>query len=518
MSRITDLNVYIYLRKSRKDLEEEKKATEVGETYDTLQRHRKTLLSVAKKERHNILRIYEEVVSGESVTERPEIQEMLRALETSNVDAVLVMDIDRLGRGDMLDQGLLDRAFRYSGAKIITPTEVYDTESETWELVFGIKSIVAREELKAITRRMQRGRVASAGEGKSISKVPPYGYARDENLRLYPDVETAWVVKKMFEMMRDGSGRQTIANELDKLGIKPPNPNRDTWSPSSVTAIIKNEVYLGRIIWGQVSYSKRNGKYVKKKVPRSQWTIKENAHEPIVSQELFDEANRCHTGRHRPSTVPTKKLSNPLAGILKCAVCGYTMWNQPRKDRPSNFLRCATPTCRSVQKGSALHIVEQRIIDGLLELMEDIEIQSEVVAHSDDNDAPYKRILVEKKEKDLGDLIAQKSNLHDLLERGVYDIDTFVERQQNLTERINGLQDEIRNLESEIQKEESRKSDDDEFLPQLRFVLQTYQETNSAERKNVLLKSVLEKVTYLRKKDWINQEEFELDLFTKINR
>jgi DNA invertase Pin-like site-specific DNA recombinase len=518
MSRITDLNVYLYLRKSRKDLEEEKKATEVGESYDTLERHRKTLLSVAKKERHNILRIYEEVVSGESITERPQIQEMLRNLETSNVDGVLVMDIDRLGRGDMLDQGLLDRAFRYSGAKIITPTEIYDTESETWELVFGIKSIVAREELKAITRRMQRGRVSSASEGKSISKVPPYGYARDENLRLYPDVETAWVVKKMFEMMRDGHGRQAIANELDKLGIKPPNPEREIWSPSSITAIIKNEVYLGRIIWGQVSYSKRNGKYVKKKLQRSQWTIKENAHEPLVSQELFDEANRCHTGRHRPSTVPTKKLSNPLAGILKCAVCGYTMWNQPRKDRPSNFLRCATPTCRSVQKGSALHIVEQRIIDGLSELVEDIEIQSEAKDLSQESDVPYKRILVGKKEKELSELSAQKSHLHDLLERRTYDIETFMERQQNLTERINGLQDEIRNLESEIQKEESRKSNDDEFLPQLRFVLKAYQETTSAERKNVLLKSVLEKVTYLRKKEWVKQEEFELDLFTKINR
>jgi site-specific DNA recombinase len=65
---------------------------------------------------------------------------------------------------------------------------------------------------------MQRGRVASAGEGKSISKVPPYGYLRDDNLRLHPDPETAWVVKKMFEMMRDGHGRQFIAQELDKLG------------------------------------------------------------------------------------------------------------------------------------------------------------------------------------------------------------------------------------------------------------------------------------------------------------
>jgi site-specific DNA recombinase len=87
MSRPSNLNIYIYLRKSRSDIEAEKKAAELGETYDTLQRHRKTLLTVAKKERHNILAIYEEVVSGESVTERPRIQEMIRDLETGEPTA-----------------------------------------------------------------------------------------------------------------------------------------------------------------------------------------------------------------------------------------------------------------------------------------------------------------------------------------------------------------------------------------------------------------------------------------------
>jgi site-specific DNA recombinase len=518
MSRFTDLSIFIYLRKSRKDLEEEKKAIEIGETYDTLERHRNTLFSVAKKERHHIVHIYEEVVSGESVYERPEIQEMLRQLETGIVDGVLVMDLDRLGRGDMLDQGLLDRAFRYSGTKIITPTEVYDPESETWELVFGIKSLVAREELKAITRRMQRGRVASASEGESITKRPPYGYRRDENLRLIPDINTAWVVKKMFEMMRDGHGRQAIANELDKLGIKPPNEKRKTWSPSSITAIIKNEVYLGTIIWGQVKYVKRNGKYTKTKLPRNKWTIKENAHEPIVSAELFEQANRSHTGRWRPSTVVTKSLSNPLAGILKCGICGATMWLQPRKDRPNSYLRCASAGCRGVQKMSAFALVEESLLESLTELLEDLAIESRQEQVVDVSDVPYKRLLIEKKGQELSELTAQKSNLHDLLERGIYDIDTFMDRQKNITERIETLQDEVRNIESEIRKEELRNESVNEIYPQLQYVLTEYPVAKSTERKNELLKSVLDKVVYLRKPEWKKQGDFELDLYTKLRR
>lgn len=515
MSRPSNLNIYIYLRKSRSDIEAEKKSAEIGETYDTLQRHRQTLLTVAKKERHNILAIYEEVVSGESVTERPEIQNMLRDLETGAADAVLVMDLDRLGRGDMYDSGILDRAFRYSGAKILTPTEAYNPESETWELVFGIKTLVAREELKAITRRMQRGRVASAGEGKSITKIPPYGYKRDENLRLEPDEETAWVVRKMFQMMSDGQGRQAIAQELDRLEIKPPNPKRTNWSPSSITAIIKNEVYLGTIIWGQVKHVKRNGKYKKINLPRSKWTIRENAHEPLVSPELFESANKAHSGRHRPSHNVTKGLSNPMAGIVKCEICGYTMLYQPRPNRPNDVIRCVQPSCKTLQKGSALAIVEERLLQSLELFANELEVQAEEAPVSTD-DTPYKKILIGKKNDELAELETQKSRLHDFLERGVYDIDTFMERQQNLTARINVIQEEVRVLMSEIQKDEIRDKTVNEFLPQLRSVIDGYKTTDSIEKKNALLKEVIDKVTYLRKKEWTKRDEFELVLYPKL--
>jgi site-specific DNA recombinase len=515
MSRPSDLNIYIYLRKSRKDLEEEKKASEVGETYDTLERHRRTLFAVAKKERHNILHIYEEVVSGESVTERPAVQELIRELDSGAADGVLVMDLDRLGRGDMLDQGLLDRAFRYSGTKIITPTEVYDPESETWELVFGIKSLVAREELKAITRRMQRGRVASAGEGKSITKVPPYGYLRNEDLKLEPDIETAWIVKKIFEMMSAGHGRQAVAQELDKLGIKPPNKKRDTWSPSSITAIIRNEAYIGNIIWGQVKHVKRNGKYKKVKQPRSKWTIKENAHDPLVSRELFEAANRAHSGRWRPSHNVSKGLTNPLAGILKCEVCGYSMLYQPKPTRPNDAIRCVQPSCKGIQKGASFNIVERVILEELGRFAKNISENTQTENPIEIDDTPYKHLLIDKKQTEVEELLAQKNKLHDLLERGIYDIDTFINRQQNITQRIDLLQKEIRGLQTEIQKEDLRKTSTNDFLPQLKHVLEAYNDSD-IERKNALLKTVLNKATYLRKKDWTKPDDFEIHLYPRI--
>ncbi|UFU00332.1 recombinase family protein [Radiobacillus kanasensis] len=515
MYRPKQLNLDIYLRKSRLDIEEEKKAAKEGREYDTLSRHRKQLLSVAKKENHNIQEIHDEVVSGEFISERPKIQNLLRRVEAGLIEAVLVVDLDRLGRGDMLDQGLLDRAFRYSGTKIITPTEYYDPEDESWELVFGVKSLVARQELKAITRRLQNGRRNSVSEGKSISKKPPYGYLRDEHLKLYPDPDTAWAVKKMFQMMKEGHGRKAVSAELDKLGVSPPTKNNN-WSSTTITAIIRNEVYLGHMIWGKVRYQKKNGRYNRKKVPESEWVIHRNAHEPIVSQELWDAANTAHSGRFRPSTVVTKKLSNPLAGIVKCDVCGYVMRNQPRKDRPNSLLRCAQPSCKGVQKGSLLKLVEKRILESLEEYINQFEIKEEPKTEFQESDISLKERAINKKEKEIDELNTQKNNLHDLLERGVYDIDTFVERQQVIVERIKKIQDEVDALKRDIHNESLKRKNVHEFVPKVKKVLDAYHQTDDIEKKNRLLKSILEKATYLRKKDWNKQDQFQIQLYPKI--
>ncbi len=507
------MKVFIYLRKSRKDIEEERKR---GDTYDTLNRHRETLFALIKHEGYDLaLEPFEEVVSGESVIERPEMQKLLKLIENGAVDAVVVMDLDRLGRGDMFDQGLIDRAFRYSGTLLITPTETYDPESQEWELVFGIKSLVARGELKAITRRMQGGRRHSAKEGKSISKKPPYGYSRDEKLILHPDEDTSWVIEKIFQLVANGSGRQAVSNELDKLGISPPNPERDFWSPSMVTSIVKNEVYKGDIVWGKFSYKKRHGKYEKKRVDKKDWIIKEDAHEAIVSRELWEKANESHSGRHRPPSYNLdKKLSNPLAGVLKCDICDRSILAQPRVNRRSAMMRCVNPKCKGVQKSSYLDIVEERVLQELENFIRKFEVDSPV--EKKDNIIPIKEKVVAKKKKELAELRIQKNDLHDFLEKKVYDIKTFLERQDIVLGKIKDVESVISELEEEIQIEQMKIKNTVEYIPALRNVVEAYRYTDDIEKKNRLLKSILEKATYKRKKDWSKQDEFEIHLYPRI--
>ena len=111
----------IYLRKSRADLEAEAR----GEA-DVLVTHRKTLLSLAEQRGYTIGKIYEEIVSGDTIADRPQMRHLLSEVEAGRWHGVLVMEIERLARGDSIDQGIVTRAFKFSGTYIITPSKIFD--------------------------------------------------------------------------------------------------------------------------------------------------------------------------------------------------------------------------------------------------------------------------------------------------------------------------------------------------------------------------------------------------------
>ena len=92
----------IYLRKSRADLE-----SEANGELETLAKHERQLKELASKLNLNVTKEYKEVVSGETISARPQMQELLRDVQNGLYEGVLVMDIERLARGDTIDQGLV---------------------------------------------------------------------------------------------------------------------------------------------------------------------------------------------------------------------------------------------------------------------------------------------------------------------------------------------------------------------------------------------------------------------------
>ena len=246
----------IYLRKSREDLEAEK----YGEG-ETLARHEKILTTLAKKRKLHISKIYREVVSGETISERKEMQKLLRDVENEKWTGVLVVEVERLARGDTADQGQVSKAFKYSHTKIITPVKTYDPDNEFDEEYFEFGLFMSRREYKTINRRLQRGRELSVSEGKFVGNIAPFGYDRVKlkNAKGYClsiNQDEAPIVKEIFRLYAfENTSINSVAKQLNKLNLKPRITSE--WTISSVKDILSNPTYIGKIVWNRRMQKKK---------------------------------------------------------------------------------------------------------------------------------------------------------------------------------------------------------------------------------------------------------------------
>lgn len=133
----------MYLRKSRFDRDYAELSIE-----ETLKRHKAILDKVAGDRGYYIAQVYYEVVSGESIAARPEIQKLLEKVAAGFYAGVLVVDLERLARGNSADQAYISQVFQFSGTKIITPAKTYDPGNEFDEEYFEFGLFMSRREYK----------------------------------------------------------------------------------------------------------------------------------------------------------------------------------------------------------------------------------------------------------------------------------------------------------------------------------------------------------------------------------
>lgn len=484
-----------YLRKSRAD--------DPGEPIEvTLARHREALsacmaklaISVAPED------VFEEVVSGDSLYARPQMLKLLEGVEQGLYAGVLCMDIQRLGRGSMSDQGAILDAFKLSGTKIITPNKVYDLSDETDETYTEFETFLGRQEYKMIKRRLRRGIKATVQSGGYIANAP-FGYDKVRIGKLpsiRPNETEAPFVQMMFDLYVSGLGCQRIADKVNAMGAKP--RRGDSFNRTTVRAILQNPVYAGKIVWDRkthIRHSKQNGgKHLTIYNPPESWTIVEGIHQGIVSQETFDQVQAIFARQHRSPSF-TGVIENPLAGLVICGNCGHHMQRQADK-RGGPMLLCQKRGCIVSSK---LHVVEEQLISRLREEMA-------LLVHTEGDRSPQQDNSLQTLqaiEKQIATVKAQDDRLHDLLEQNVYDTDTFLKRHSALTQRLASLEAAKADLHPPAQLDVPK------MAARIQGVLDVYYTLSSQER-NELLKSVLEKVVY-KKERGAKPAEFHLTLF-----
>lgn len=482
----------MYLRKSR--------AEEQAGTQETLLRHRQQLLALAEKRGISFGEgdIYEEVASGESLCCRPRMLALLAAVERGEYAAVLVMDIDRLGRGGMREQGIILDAFKYSGTRIVTPEKDYDLEDELDETATELKTFLSRQEYKAIKKRLQRGLRQTIRDGGYIANAP-YGYRRayqNKKPTLQVDEQEAGFVRMIFTLyVQERLGSSAIAETLNALGARPRRAER--FGRTSVAGILKNPVYTGKIVWDRKKCLRAGAQGEGKKAqrqPPERWTVAEGLHPAIIEEEVFERAQQLMRARAHPPARP-RGLRNPLAGLVRCRACGGGMQRQAGE---TPYLLCTKKGCSAAAK---LESVERALFESLRERLAAVTLPP--AASPSGDTGPLEQGLSAIR-SELEKLQRQRERLHDLLEQGVYDAKTYRERMAQLQERIR----QGRGREGELQAELSKRRQPSPSLPPLRTALDAYLAADARQR-NQLLKSMVVEIVYDKRKG-SGPEDFQL--------
>ena len=509
----------IYLRKSREDIESEK----YGEG-ETLARHEKILTTLASTRNLTIGKIYREVVSGETISERKEMQKLLKDVENEKWTGVLVVEVERLARGDTADQAKVSQAFKYSHTKIITPVKTYDPDNEFDEEYFEFGLFMSRREYKTINRRLQRGREISVSEGKFVGNIAPFGYDRvklndTKGYTLSINQDEAPIVKEIFRLYSFGSNTiNSVARQLNAINLKP--RLSDEWTISSVKDILSNPTYIGKIVWNRRKQKKKtkNGHLIISRPRNQEYLIYDGLHEPIIDTktwELVQEKRKQNTPKVKHSNI----VQNPLVGLVFCEKCGKSMQRRPytKPDKPATLM-CSNSKCDNVS--SKLYIVENKIIETLKIWLKNYKVNYEIKDNLNIENNKIIEQSISATQKEMEKENTKLNKIYDFLENGIYSKDEFINRSKSIKDNIESLENKLKEYTELLNKNTEMQQQKETMIPKLENVIDLYYKLESAEDKNILLKSILAKVTYLKTEKAIKKDSdptnFELHIYPKI--
>lgn len=496
-----------YLRKSRMDSDFDEATVE-----ETLARHDRELDIAAKRLGIIVGITLKEVVSGESLYERPKMLECLELLSTGEYAGVLCMDHDRLSRGDSMDSGYIMQVFKINNALIAIPGKIFDLNNDSDEQQTDFKFFFSRQEYKTITKRLVHGRASSASEGKYIGSTPPYGYEiyklpgiKGNSLRIVP--EKAKIVQFIFDLYTEhGLGYGKICRELDKIGIEASYPLK-SFDRHVIERIIKNPVYMGKIRYRFKPMQKVmvDGKIKKKRYRnRENYEVHDGLHEPIISEEQWTKAQDARK-TNLPVTI-NYELCNPFSRIVKCGKCGRTIIRRTTSSNPPKYrLSCPNRDCNL--RSIFLTPFEDAVVIEMTKWLEKYKIQIDSGVLQTDNTLSD---LLDVTEKQLADVKAQQEKICGFLETGVYTVQMFQQRNTKLQEDIDKLTVAKNNLLEEIKKQESKKPA--EIIPKVQHLLDDY-DIMTPQQKNDLWKEVVEKIELFAEP---KQKDFHIKLYPKL--
>lgn len=306
-----------------------------GSVEITLERHEEILQTWAiqnlgaKIPEENIFR---EIGSGETISERPVMVEVMKLFKSNEIAAVLVVEPQRLSRGELKDCGELIETLEHTDTKVLTPQKIYDLSDKYDKKMFRDELLRGNEYLEYTKEILARGRHLSVSQGKFVGSKPPFGYNKEKlkdtkGFKLIPNND-ANTIKLIFSMFIDGSTPYQIAAHL--RAIEANSRGEVDWEHGAVKDILTNPVYYGYQTWENRKTTKMfvDGKIKTVRVKNPEVKLYKGLHDPIISEEDFFKVQNIIKNRSIPRTNSNYETQNPLAGVVRCGVCGRSMVRQ----------------------------------------------------------------------------------------------------------------------------------------------------------------------------------------------
>lgn len=273
--------------------------------------------------------------------DRPGFQRMISDIEKGKINLVITKDLSRLGRNYIMCGQYTEIYFPERHVRYIALNDGVDTLNQTSSMdITPFKHILNDMYARDISTKIKSTLHTKAKRGEYLGALDPYGYLRspEDKHKLIINEETAPIVRRMFEMSAAGIGSKSIATTFNAEGILSPteytrfrkhDPEKDGefvrrgfWTRTYVQFMLQNEIYVGSMVQGR-QYTPSHRSKKREPIPKEDWTVAPNMHEPIVSRELFDEAQKKM--RARKKIITAKDEPHLFAGLFYCEACGTAM-------------------------------------------------------------------------------------------------------------------------------------------------------------------------------------------------
>lgn len=410
--------------------------------------------------------------------ERPNFQRMCEDIYNGRVNMVIVKDLSRLGR-DYIDSGrYVKKIFPSYHVRFVSVLDHFDSLTATQSdvnLLIPVKNFVNDNYSRDISGKVRSHQEVMRENGLYIGSHVAYGYKKletDRN-RIIPDEYAADIVRKIFDWKLKGLSSASIADKLNELGVAAPSEykrqlggnyksgfqknRRAKWSAVTINRILKNKIYIGVLEQGKrekVNY--KLNKIVEK--PESEWAVKENTHEAIISKADFENVAKLLNLDTRKS--PEEETLFMLSGLMFCGECGRSMVRRCNryKDKQSIYYICAT---YNKGKGCSRHsigqsVVEDILLDAIKRHIEHVARLDELLSTIRDREVNYDDIVANDREilakyKELDQCKKVEMSLHRDLAAGIISIKEYEQFKNNFAHKSAEIEATIRKLQEEIE-------------------------------------------------------------------